>query len=126
MPVSVGRVRDGAMSQQRTDDVNMIALYRQDQGRLSLRVERIHVGVAAGGCADATCVSALGVGGAFEAGEGSAVAAGRAACAVVVPARSFAIRAPCRGAFCCATLAWAGDSAAGVAAERDVTTGAVG
>src|SRR5690242_2953439 len=74
--------------------------------------------VASGGCAGATCGSGLGVAGAFEAGAGSVGAADRAACAVV-PARSLAIGALWRAAaFCRATLAWVGDSARGVPAER--------
>jgi hypothetical protein len=34
------------VGQQGSDDVKMIVLYRQDQGRLSVRIECIHVDVA--------------------------------------------------------------------------------
>ena len=48
------------MGQQRFDDGDMIALYRDDQGRLSLRVECIHVDVAVERGLQTAHVAALG------------------------------------------------------------------
>ena len=56
----VGRVRIGAMSQQRLDDGDVIVLYRQDQRRVSVRVECIHVDVAGERGLQTAHVAALG------------------------------------------------------------------
>ena len=48
------------MGQQRSDDGDMIVLYRQDQGRLSVRVECIHVDVAGERGLQTAHVAALG------------------------------------------------------------------
>ncbi len=58
--MSVGRVWIGAVGQQLSDDGDMIVLNCQDQRRLSVRVECIHVDVTGEHGLQAAHVAALG------------------------------------------------------------------